>query len=62
MYDLVGINGNAFSVMGYVQSSMKAEGRAKEEIDAYIKKAQSGDYNNLLCESIRAIDELNREL
>lgn len=59
-YNLVGINGNAFSVMGYVTRCMRKEGKSKEEIDEYIKKAKSSDYDNLLCVSMDVIEELNK--
>jgi len=58
-YSLIGIDGNAFSVMGYVTRAMRKEGKSKEEIDEYRAKAMSGDYNNLLLESQEVIDELN---
>ena len=60
-YNLVGINGNAFSVMGYVSNCMKKEGKTDEEIKAYTIKAKSGDYNNLLAVSSDIIDNLNAE-
>ena len=58
-YDLVGIDGNAYAVMGYVQQCMRKEHRTKEEVSAYSDDATSGDYNNLLMVSINMIDELN---
>ena len=58
-YDLVGIDGNAFSVMGYVVSAMRECKFSKEDIDAYRQRAMSGDYNNLLCESVLMIDKCN---
>ncbi len=58
-YDLVGIDGNAYSVMGYVRNAMKECGFDKEEIDAYLKDAQSSDYNHLLCASIERIEKCN---
>lgn len=58
-YTLVGINGNAFSVMGYVVASMKKEGRDEKEIEIYKKEAMSSDYDNLLCVSLDVIDSLN---
>lgn len=60
-YNLVGIDGNAFSVMGYVTTAMKKEGKSQEDIKAYREKAMGGDYNNLLAESMDVIEELNRE-
>lgn len=39
-YNLVGIDGNAFSVMGYVRNAMRAEGFSREEIEAYTTRTQ----------------------
>ena len=58
-YTLVGVNGNAFAIIGYVQNAMKKEGYPREDINKYIDKAQSGDYDNLLSVSIAQVDELN---
>ena len=58
-YDLVGIDGNAFSVMGYVDKAMFEQGFTKAERTAYQKRAMSGDYDNLLCESVQMIDMCN---
>lgn len=59
MYDIVGINGNAYSIMGYVSSAMKREGKSQEEIDVYYKDATSSDYTHLICVSMEIIDKLN---
>lgn len=40
-YTLVGVDGNAFAVMGYVQNAMRKSGFSKEEISAYLKRATS---------------------
>ena len=58
-YDLVGIDGNAFSVMGYVLKAMKECKMSKEEQSDYQTKAMSGDYNNLLAVSVEMIDKCN---
>ena len=58
-YDLVGIDGNAFSVMGYVARAMRNEGKTKNEIDAYYADAKSGDYNHLLSVSFDMVEKLN---
>lgn len=58
-YNLVGVDGNAYSVMGYVRNAMRREGRTKEEIAKYTEDATSGDYNNLLMVSAEMVDELN---
>ena len=46
--ELVGLDGNAFSLMGTFQQNARKQGWNKEEIDEVIKKCMSGDYNNLL--------------
>ena len=58
-YNLVGVDGNAFAVMGYVRSAMRAEGFSREEIEAYTKDAMSSDYNHLLAVSCDMVDECN---
>lgn len=60
-YNLVGIDGNAYNVMGYVANAMKREGKQKWEIDAYIAAAMSGNYDNLLCVSFDVIENLNEK-
>lgn len=46
--DLVGVNGNAFMIMGVFQRQAKREGWTQDEIDAVLKEAKSSDYNHLL--------------
>lgn len=58
-YNLVGVDGNAFAVMGYVVQCMKKENMTAEEIKAYKDKAMSDDYNNLLATSFDMIERLN---
>ena len=58
-YDLVGIDGNAYSIMGYVQNAMKECGFSQEEIKAYLDDAKSSDYNHLLAVSMDMIDKCN---
>lgn len=47
-YDLVGVDGNAFSVMGYTSRALKQTGH-RDLVDQMHKEAMSGDYDNLLC-------------
>jgi hypothetical protein len=47
--DLVGEDGNAFSILARVTRAMKRAHIDKNEIDTFIKEATSGDYDNLLC-------------
>lgn len=60
-YLLIGVDGNAFSVMGYVARAMKERGKTKAEIDAYFADAKSADYYNLLAVSAAVIERLNAE-
>ncbi|SDB14899.1 hypothetical protein [Eubacterium oxidoreducens] len=59
-YDLVGIDGNAFSVMGYTAKALRREG-LEDKIDEMYERAQSGDYNNLLCVCMEYIDMANEK-
>jgi len=45
---LVGRDGNAFAIMGAVQSALKKAGVDKDEISNYLAESMAGDYNNLL--------------
>lgn len=58
-YSLVGIDGNAFSIMAYVSRAMKDNGFSKEEIKIYQNEEMSGDYDNLLMISMKIIDKIN---
>ena len=60
-YDLVGIDGNAFSVMGYVIKAMKRENFSAADVSKYQKQAMSGDYNNLLRVSMEWVDKCNKK-
>jgi hypothetical protein len=61
--DLVGLDGNAYSLMGAFQRQARREGWSQEEINTVLYKAKSGDYDNLLCvlmdhcDSVRSEDE-----
>lgn len=46
---IIGNDGNAFAILGAVQSAMRKAKVEKEVIDAYLKEAMSGDYDHLLC-------------
>ena len=58
-YTLVGMDGNAFAVMGYVTRAMRECKFSQAEIDEYRSKAQSGDYDNLLAVSIEYVERCN---
>ena len=46
---LVGLDGNAFSLMGAFKSQAENEGWSKDEIDAVLNEAMSGDYDHLVA-------------
>lgn len=51
--DLVGLDGNAFALMGAFQKQARREGWTQDEIKVVLDKCTSGDYDNLivtLCE------------
>lgn len=45
---LTGNDGNAFSILGNARNLAKENDWTKEEIDAFLNEAMSGDYNHLL--------------
>lgn len=47
-WDPVGQDGNAFFLMGSWSHAARAAGWTKDEIDATLAEAMSGDYDNLL--------------
>ena len=50
---LVGKDGNAFAILGRVQTAMHKHRIAKSEIDAFVTEAMSGDYDHLLATVVR---------
>ena len=59
--NLIGIDGNAFSIMGAFSRQAKREGWTKEEIDAVLKEAQSSDYDHLLATIADHCDMIGEE-
>jgi hypothetical protein len=45
---LVGLDGNAWSIMARVASALEDNGVSAEEVETYLKESQSGDYDHLL--------------
>ena len=69
-YTLVGCDGNAFAVMGYVCRAFDESGRklnrsyaiTKSNKDNYVSLAKSGNYNELLALSMEVLDDINDSL
>jgi len=58
-YSLVGVDGNAYSIMAYVSNAMKECGCDELEVKDYLNRAKSSDYNNLLAESFEQLEKVN---
>ena len=46
---LVGLDGNAFSLMGAFQSAARRQGWSKDEINKVLDECKKSDYNHLLA-------------
>ena len=58
-YDLCGVDGNAFSIMGYTSRALKREG-LRHLVDQMHKEATSGDYDHLLSVCFGYLDKANK--
>jgi hypothetical protein len=54
---LVGMDGNAFAIMGRFHKAAVKAGWSKEEISAVLKEAESSDYNHFLATIMEHVDE-----
>ena len=61
-FTLVGVDGNAFSIMSYTINAMKQAGFSNSEISAYQHDCMSNDYDSLIAKSMGMIDECNEIL
>lgn len=61
-YSLIGVDGNAFSIMGYVIDAMEDTGFSKEDIAEYQDDAMSSDYTHLLAVSVKMIHSCNEKV
>jgi len=55
---LTGTDGNAFAVIGKVQMALRRARVPQEEVDAFVKEATSGDYNNVLATCMSWVEVL----
>jgi hypothetical protein len=46
--ELVGLDGNAFSIIGAFGANARRQGWTQQEINAVVKEATAGDYDHLL--------------
>jgi hypothetical protein len=59
MLTLVGLDGNAFSLMGAFQRAACRQGWSKEEIDKVLDECKKSDYNHLLATLAENCDDEN---
>ena len=55
--DLVGLDGNAFSLMGTFRNKARRQGWTMQEVDIVIEECMKGDYNHLLSTLIAHTEE-----
>ena len=60
-FTLVGVDGNAFSVMGYTQRCLKQAG-LEDKIHEMRIKAMDGDYSNCICVCLDYVEMANKAL
>lgn len=59
-YSLVGVDGNAFAILGYTAKALKQSGHA-ELVEDMRKRATNGDYENLIYVCSKYIEIANGE-
>ena len=57
-YTLVGVDGNAFAIMGYTARALKNEG-LRDQVDKMREEAMSSDYNHLIVVCMKYVDMAN---
>lgn len=53
---LVGVDGNAFSVIGFTQKALRRAGASQEFIASYQAEVMSGDYDHVIATSVMYLD------
>ncbi len=53
---LIGVNGNAFFILGKVIKALKKAGYDKEFIEKYKSEATNGDYDHLLRVTMKYVN------
>ena len=60
-FSLIGVDGNAFAIMGYTSKALKKAGLA-DKVDEMLEKAKSGDYYHLIAVCDEYVDMANEAL
>ena len=58
---LIGLDGNAFALIGAFSREAKKQGWTKEQVEVVTKKAMNGSYDDLLCTLMDNIEEPDAE-
>jgi len=53
---LIGMDSNAFLILGIVKKALKKAGADQKYIEQYITEATSGDYDNVLTVTMEYVD------
>ena len=59
--DLIGVDGNAYAIMGVFRRQARKEGWTSEEIQTVLDEAKSSDYNHLLATIENHCEPLDNE-
>lgn len=54
--NLIGEDGNAFSIIGKVKKTLASAGADKEYVKQYMNEAMAGDYDHLLIVTMGYVD------
>jgi hypothetical protein len=54
--ELVGEDGNAFSILGRVKKALRRAGNDDAVVDSYLEQAMSGDYDHLLAVTLAFVE------
>ncbi|MBR5948189.1 MAG: hypothetical protein IKZ82_06020 [Clostridia bacterium] len=60
-FTLVGVDGNAFAIMGYTSRVLKRAG-LRDKVDEMHARATSGDYNNLIAVCDEYVEMANKAI
>ncbi len=61
MYSLIGVDGNAFAIMGYTSRALKRTGH-RDLVDKMHEEATAGDYDNLIRVCLKYIEIANNSI
>ena len=53
---LIGIDGNAFAILGRVKRALAEAGYSREDVAKYVAEATAGDYDHLLQVTMNWVD------